>query len=801
MKFIPPLFTIFAAISATVCADDKVTFDAHVKPIFREHCAACHSAEGATSNLALDNFQASLSGGASGKVLAAGDPGGSRLWRMINHEETPVMPPGKKIPGEQLAVVKKWIEGGLLQNGDSKPMAAAKPALAEVAVDASGRPEGEPAMPQGVSREPVIYTPHAGPIGAVAGSPWAPLVAVAGQRQVAMYHAESGAHLAILPFPEGQVRVVRFSRDGSVLLVAGGQDAARGIAALYDVKSGDRLTTIGDELDTVLAADLSADRSLIALGGPRKRVRVYRVADGSLVYEITKHTDWVTAVAFSPDGKLLASADRVGGLLTWDAATGNPRGDLRGHAERITGVDWRADSQALASVSEDDTLRLWKPDGTAIKSVGAHGAGALGVAFAPDGRLATTGRDNQVKLWKPDGEALSTLPALPGMGLAIAFVHEGQRVVASDFSGVAALYDSAGQETAKLTANPPTIAMRLAAVEAELSQLSPAAEAARTALTEARQRSADAVVIRTAHEAKVAETLAAVESQKQGVATTEAALATATKAVADATAAKTAPSEALKVAQTAHAEAQRDLDDLPESPPAGVDAAEHQTKRAKAAEVLAARQQAVADAQVQLTAVENSMMEAEKSRASAEANLATQRTAVDAATKALTELQQASLPNLDELAAEVAKLTAQAADSLSAAAAKQSELAALVAERAAAEARAAQLASALAAQQVQVAAAEAAAKSAADALAAAQANQATAEASSKELAQQLAALRKQLAERSKAEAAAKEAAQLAAAAAEAAAKKLADDQAATARAAARQALEQEVERVRKELAK
>ncbi len=581
MKFLPLHFTILAALGATVCADDKITFDAHVKPIFREHCAACHSAEDATSNLALDNFQASLSGGASGKVLAAGNPGGSRLWRMINHEETPVMPPGKKIPDEQLAVVKKWIEGGLLQNGDSKPMAAAKPALAEVAVDASGRPAGEPAMPQGLSREPVIYTPHAGPIGAVAGSPWAPLVAVAGQRQVALYHAESAAHLAVLPFPEGQVRVVRFSRDGSVLLMAGGQDAARGIVALYDVKSGDRLTTVGDELDTVLAADLSADRSLVALGGPRKRVRVYRVTDGSLAYEITKHTDWVTAVAFSPDGKLLASADRVGGLLTWDAATGNPRGDLRGHVERITGVDWRADSQALASVSEDDTLRLWKPDGTAIKSARAHGGGALGVAFAPDGRLATTGRDNQVKLWKPDGEALSTFPALPGMGLAVAFVQEGQRVAASDFSGVAALYDSAGKETAKLSANPPTIAMRLAAVETELTQLAPAAETARTALADARNRSADAVVTRTAHETKVAAALAAVESQKQFVATAEAALATATKAVADATAAKTAPAETLKVAQAAHAEAQRDLDDLPESPPEGTDAAEHQTQRAK----------------------------------------------------------------------------------------------------------------------------------------------------------------------------------------------------------------------------
>lgn len=86
---------------------------------------------------------------------------------------------------------------------------------------------------------------------------------------------------------------------------------------LFNVKSGERITEVGDELDVVLAADVSSDLSRRA-GSPKKMVRVYSVADGSLEYEMKKHTDWVTAIEFSPDGILLATADRGAGLMIWE---------------------------------------------------------------------------------------------------------------------------------------------------------------------------------------------------------------------------------------------------------------------------------------------------------------------------------------------------------------------------------------------------------------------------------------------------------------------------------------------------
>ena len=462
----------------------KVTYEEHVRPIFQQHCFACHSQDERKSDLALDSFASSLKGGAGGEVLFAADLDNSRLWHLVNHEDSPKMPPEQdKLPQPKLDVIKAWIEGGLLENAGSKAKPAAASPLGQVATTADNRPVGEPAMPKGLLREPLVSSPHPPAAASLATSPWAPLAAAPAPRQVALYHTDSGELLGILPYPEGTPQAVRFSRDGSLLVAAGGHSAALGNVAVFDVTSGARIATLGEEVDAVLAADISPDQSLVALGGPKKVVRVYRVADGALAYEIRKHTDWVTAIEFSPDGRYLATADRSGGLFLWDGPAGHERGDLRGHQEQVTGISWRADSQAIASASEDDTVRLWQTNGTQLKSIGAHAGGALSVHFARDGNLVTAGRDAMVRIWTPDGSALKDVVKFDDVALAARFTHDGAQVLASDWRGRVQLFDVATVTPGHtLPTNPPTLAQR---VELAAVQLEPAKVAADTSGAEA----------------------------------------------------------------------------------------------------------------------------------------------------------------------------------------------------------------------------------------------------------------------------------------------------------------------------
>ena len=232
-------------------------------------------------------------------------------------------------------------------------------------------------MPEGVFRQPAVYTQRPGAITALAASPWAPLVAIAGQRQIVLYNTDSAELAGVLPFPEGIPYSLHFSRSGRLLLAGGGKAASRGLAAVYDVKSGKRLSQAGDELDAVLAADINAGQTLIALGGPQKVVRVFNVADGSLVTEIKKHTDWVTAVEFSPDGVLLATADRAGGVWIWEAGTDREFQTLGGHKAAVTAMSWRDDSNVLATAGKDGAIMLWAVEnGKRIKNIAAHPGGA-----------------------------------------------------------------------------------------------------------------------------------------------------------------------------------------------------------------------------------------------------------------------------------------------------------------------------------------------------------------------------------------------------------------------------------------
>src|SRR5688500_7751154 len=83
----------------------KVTYDDHVKPIFREHCLSCHNQEQEKGGLALDSYGAMMTGGASGEVVLAGDKERSRLFALVSHAETPKMPPMQdRIADAKLAV-------------------------------------------------------------------------------------------------------------------------------------------------------------------------------------------------------------------------------------------------------------------------------------------------------------------------------------------------------------------------------------------------------------------------------------------------------------------------------------------------------------------------------------------------------------------------------------------------------------------------------------------------------------------------------------------------------------------------
>ncbi len=444
-------------------------YQTHVYPIFADNCLGCHNPDKAKGGLVLDSFQAVMQGGGSGAVIQPGNPDQSRLYRLIAHLETPTMPPMRsKVAEEKIDVIRRWIAAGaaadaraaMASPASAAPASPPAPALAAGEPGADADPDAAP-MPAPLSQAAVKPAEQPPPASAIAVSPVAPLLAVGANGQVLLFHLDDGRLLGACEFGDARVQDLRFSHDGRQLLAAGGLAGKRGSAVLFEVETGRPVAEFGKQYDAVLTADLSADGTLVAVGGANRKVRVFDAFAGGMMHEIGEHNDWIEAVRFSPDGLYLATADRGGAMFLWESDTGRKVHELRGHLGAVHALAFQADSAVLASAGRDGTVRFWGVDGgNAIRQIAAHGggaklSGALDVSFAPDGRLATCGADGRVRLWRSDGGEIRSLESRADWAYRVAFSLDARRLVVGDWSGSVTIFDvETGATLTTLTTQP-----------------------------------------------------------------------------------------------------------------------------------------------------------------------------------------------------------------------------------------------------------------------------------------------------------------------------------------------------------
>lgn len=440
-----------AAMPAPAPAEPTVTlinYTDHILPIINDKCAGCHNPDKARGGLVLVTYNDAMNGGGSGKVIAPGSADTSRLFRLVAHLEEPHMPPMQsKLEDPKLALIKQWIDGGAPLDKNAKPLAKMENKPAEAAAVASVDTDVAP-MPTDLPMGPIKKQTHPLAATAIAVSPVADLLAVGSNEQIIYYQAKTREIMGVLDYPEGRVEHLSFSKDGTWLVAAGGQAGKSGTVVVFDVESGKRVGEFDKHYDTVLAAAVSPDNGMIAVGGTNAKVRVFDAFTSAKMFEVVVHNDWINSVEFSPDGLLLATADRAGALFVWESDTGRDVHNLRAHAGAVTGLSFRADSQVLASSGKDGTVRLWNMEnGTQIKQWPAHSPATLWVQFAPDGRLATCGADGFSRLWDQNGQKLREFSDQGDWIYRVAFTPDAKELIAGAFTGVLAMYEA---ETGKI---------------------------------------------------------------------------------------------------------------------------------------------------------------------------------------------------------------------------------------------------------------------------------------------------------------------------------------------------------------
>lgn len=541
--------SLFTASVAVAQDAEKITYEDHIKPLLENKCFSCHNPDKKKGDLDLTSFGALMTGGGGGAVVDAGNADSSRLWTTCAKKEEPFMPPeGTPLNAKELEILAKWISGGVLDTKSSVAKKSSKPKVEMAVAITSGKPEGPIAKPEHVLLEPVIVTPRTTAVTAMAASPWTSLVAVAGTKQILLYDTDTRQLAGIFPYTEGYARTLRFSRNGSLLVMGGGRGGKIGHAIVWDVKTGKRIVEVGKEFDQVMSADISPDHKMVVIGSPSKKVKVYDTGTGEELYMISKHTEWIMGTAFSPDGVLLATADRNGNVMVWESSNGGEFYILGQHKASCTDLAWRSDSNILASASMDGTISLWEMnEGKQVKNWSAHGGGVQSVSFTPDGKVVSCGNDGVSKVWNLEGKELIKTESQGDIVTKVVALHDSKTFLTSNWRGELRFFDIGdGKDRGQITSNPPLLSQRIIETEKRAAELAAQLPGVEEALKKAQGNL-------TSAEAKLAETKKKAADAQAQLTTLETELkelpgkiAAAEKATQEASAKRTAQAELLK---------------------------------------------------------------------------------------------------------------------------------------------------------------------------------------------------------------------------------------------------------------
>jgi WD40 repeat protein len=444
------------ALSPCLAAGSDPTYWQDIRPLLRRNCTVCHSARNlgeldVSGGRALDSYQA-IRKGANRPLLKPGNSDRSLIVRMVTSTN-----PDRRMPlgaaplaPESIALLRRWIDAGA---------PVGKPVDTEVASRTPARPVRLRHLPirlvadlpvggKSKARRKMEVDLSIGPLApvtAVAFSPDGKTLAAGCYRQVVIWDVEHSRPVHLLTDFLGTVDDLRFSPDGRLLAVAGGQPSAKGDLRLFQTSDWKLRAAFRDHQDVVFSVAFDPAGKRLASASFDKTVRIWSLASLKPERELTGHSDTVYSVGFSPDGKWLVSASKDRSLRVVDTATWKSRLTLSGMDQDVLTVAVSPDSKQIVSSGYEPALHWWSPQtGQRTALRGGHGNAVNEICFSKDGRwVASASNDQTVRLWNGKTGALERTLPNTSIVYAVAFRPDGKLLASGTFDGRVSLWDPA----------------------------------------------------------------------------------------------------------------------------------------------------------------------------------------------------------------------------------------------------------------------------------------------------------------------------------------------------------------------
>jgi WD40 repeat protein len=146
-----------------------------------------------------------------------------------------------------------------------------------------------------------------------------------------------------------------FSHDGARIIVAAGKQAR-----LFDAATGQFRDPPWSHPDLVRVVAFSPDDHLVLVAGDDGTAQLWDVEDRGRRSVTLAHALSVNVALFSPDGRLLLTGSADGMARLWDVATGRSIGPALPHQGRVSGAAFSSDGGRFATGSTGRMAWLWK---------------------------------------------------------------------------------------------------------------------------------------------------------------------------------------------------------------------------------------------------------------------------------------------------------------------------------------------------------------------------------------------------------------------------------------------------------
>ena len=212
------------------------------------------------------------------------------------------------------------------------------------------------------------FIEHTHPIVALAFSPDGNTLASGSFREIRLWDLTTDLPISIsvLKGHRDMVTTLAFSPDSKTLA----STSFYGTISLWDVDTGQLRHNLPAHTDSITALAFSpagetgVGRTLVSGGywslDAESTIHLWDIHTGQLLTTVEGHTDPVFALAFSPDSGTLASAGWDNTIRLWHPQTGQLHRTFEGDTAPVLALAFLPDNyNTLASVSLDSTIQLW----------------------------------------------------------------------------------------------------------------------------------------------------------------------------------------------------------------------------------------------------------------------------------------------------------------------------------------------------------------------------------------------------------------------------------------------------------